>query len=146
MIAVPAIEGITPNDLWTTIYTILALCVLFMVVYKVFDAIRNEIERRKRKKEAQAPDLADKISRKVIEKLEPRFQEIEKNLNKDKSRLDNHDLILSDMQAGQQDVRDGLVAVCKTLLVILSYGDFGQNSKEVKEATADLTNFLAGRL
>ena len=74
MIAVPAIEGITPNDLWTTIYTILALCVLFIVVYKVFDAIRNELERRKRKKEAQAPDLADKISRKVIEKLEPRFQ------------------------------------------------------------------------
>lgn len=141
----PNVEGFTPQVAWTTIYGIISICLLFMIVYKVYDAIRNEVERRRRQKEIHEPDLADKISKKVIEKLEPRFQEIEQKLSKDKDRLNSHEQLISKIEQSQSDTKDGLVAICKTLLVIMNYGSFGDSNK-VKEASEDLTKYLAERL
>jgi hypothetical protein len=141
----PTVEGFTPQVAWTTLYGFIALCVLFMLVYKVFDAIRNEIERRHKIREAQAPDLADKVSRKVIETLEPRFQEIERNLTKDTNRINEHEQVISKILNSQRDTKEGLVAICKTLLVIANYGNLGESDK-VKEASDELTRYLADRL
>lgn len=141
----PTVENFTPNVLWTTIYGILALCLLFMIVYKVYDAVHTIIERRRHRIEAHRPDFAEEVSRKVIEKLEPRFAKIEENLGKDKSRLDNHEIALSGIQEGQKQVKDGLTAICKFMLIISTYGNIGDHDK-VKEASADLQKFLAERL
>lgn len=141
----PTVEGLTPTVLWTTIYGLMALCLLFMIVYKVYDAIQTIVERRKRKRESEKPDFAEEVSRRVIEKLEPRFAKIEENLDKDKSRLDTHDTVLSSMTAGQKEVHDGLTAICKFMLVISTYGNIGNNDK-VKDANAELQKYLAERL
>lgn len=141
----PTVENFTPNVLWTTIYGILALCLLFMIVYKVYDAVHTIAERRRRRAEAHRPDFAEEVSRKVIEKLEPRFAKIEENLGKDKSRLDNHETALSSIQEGQKQVKDGLTAICKFMLIISTYGNIGDHDK-VKEASAELQKFLAERL
>ena len=138
----PTVEGLTPNVLWTTIYGLLALCLLFMVVYKVYDAIHTIVERRHHRVAASKPDFAEEVSQKVIEKLEPRFQRIEENLGKDKSRLDNHETALSGIQDGQKQVRDGLTAICKFMLMISTYGNLGENDK-IKDASLELQNFLA---
>lgn len=138
----PTVEGLTPNVLWTTIYGILALCLLFMIVYKVYDAIHTIMERRRHRAAAAKPDFAEEVSQKVIEKLEPRFKRIEENLGKDKSRLDNHETALSGIQDGQKQVRDGLTAICKFMLMISTYGNLGENDK-IKDASLELQNFLA---
>lgn len=138
----PTVEGLTPNVLWTTVYGMLALCLLFMVVYKVYDAVHTIMERRRHRNAASRPDFAEEVSRKVIEKLEPRFAKIEENLNKDKSRLDNHETALSGIQEGQKQVKDGLTAICKFMLIISTYGNIGDHEK-VKEASLELQNFLA---
>ena len=142
----PTVEGLTPQVLWTTIYGLLALCILFMVVYKVYDAIRTIIERHKKKKESERPDFAEEVSRKVIEKLEPRFNDIERNLAKDKTRLDSHELMISDAKAAHEEARDGLVAICKYLMAMTQYGNVGGNSKEMKDATAEMTQYLATKI
>lgn len=141
----PGVENFTPQVLWTTIYGLLALCILFMVVYKVYDAIHTIIDRRKHKKEAEKPSFAEEVSQKVIDKLEPRFAEIEKNLAKDKSRLDNHETMLSSMQIEHKEIHEGLRAICKFMLVIGNYGKFG-DSEEIKDASAELQKFLAEKL
>ena len=33
----PTVEGFTPGMLWTTVYGLLALCLLFMIGYRVYD-------------------------------------------------------------------------------------------------------------
>lgn len=142
----PTVEGFTPAVLWTTIYGLLALCLLFMIVYKVYDAIRTIMERRKQKREAQQPDFAEAVSQKVIEKLEPRFNEIEKNLAKDKSRLDNHEAVISGLQQAQKETRDGLVAICKYLVAMTQYGPTTNESKEMKDATAEMMRYLATKI
>ncbi len=141
----PDIQGMSPEAAWTTLYGIIAMGLIFIVFYNVYNAIHTIVERRRLRKEAEKPDLADKISVKVIEKLEPRFKEIESKLDNDKNRLDKHDLMIQQIQQGQRDTREGLVAICKTLVVMANYGDLG-NSNEVREASAELNKYLAGRL
>ena len=141
----PTVEGFTPNVFWTTIYGIIALCILFMIVYKVYDAIHTIMERRRERREAERPDFAEAVSQKVIEKLEPRFREIEDNLSKDKERLDNHETLITGIRDGQTEIHDGLKAICKFMLVMGTYGNFG-NSEEVKSASAELQKFLAEKL
>jgi len=141
----PTVEGFTPDVAWTTLYGIIALGLLFLIGYRVYDAIHTILERKRERKQSEKPDFAEEVSRKVIEKLEPRFAKIEENLDKDKSRLDNHESVLAGIKSGQQEVRDGLTAICKFMLIIGTYGDFGDNEK-VKDANADLQKFLAERL
>ena len=142
----PTVEGLTPSILWTMLYGIIALCLLFMIVYKVYDAIQNIIDRKRRQRESERPSFADEVSQKVIDKLEPRFKEIEKNLAKDKSRLDNHEMIISGIQQTQTETKEGLVEICKYLMAMTQYGNVGGNSKEMKEATAEMTRYLATRI
>lgn len=142
----PTVEGLTPSVLWTTIYGIIGICLLFMIVYKVYEAIHTIMERRKKQKESEKPDFAEAVSQKVIDKLEPRFEEIEHNLAQDKSRLDNHELLISGIQASQQETHDGLVAICKYLMAMAQYGNVGGNSNEMKKATAEMTQYLATKI
>ena len=141
----PTVENFTPQVLWTTIYGMLALCLLFMIVYKVYDAIHTIIERRHKKKESEQPSFAEEVSQKVIDKLEPRFKEIEKNLAQDKKRLDNHESFIADMRQNSKEIRDGLAAICKFMLVISTYGNIGNNEK-VEDAKVELQKYLAERL
>ena len=138
----PTVENFTPDILWTTIWGFIALCLLFLIVFRAYDAIRTISLRRKERMEAREPDFAEKVSQKVMEKLEPRFRDIEGKLEKDKGRLDDHDKFIKDITKGQQDIHDGMVAICKFMLVMSSYGDFG-NSEKIKEANTELTKYLA---
>ena len=142
----PTVENLTPTVLWTTIYGLIGICLLFMIMYRVYDAIQTILERRKKRREAEKPDFAEEVSRKVIEKLEPRFKEIEKNLDKDKNRLDNHETVIAGLQENQKETQEGLVAICKYLMAMTQYGNVGGNSKEMKDATAEMTQFLATKI
>ena len=141
----PTVPEFTPGMLWTTIYGLLALCLLFMIGYKVYDAIHTINDRRREKREASKPDFAEAVSQKVIEKLEPRFQEIENNLNKDKKRLESHEALITGMESGQKEIHDGLTAICSFMLTVSMYGNLGDND-QVKSAAAELQKFLAKRL
>ena len=145
----PTVEGFTPSVIWTMIYGLICVGLLFLIVYKVYDAIHTIIKRHRERREAEKPDFADKVSRKVvdevIDKLEPRFLDIERKLEKDKNRLEAHEIIIENVKTSQTETRDGLRAICKFMLVISNYGDLGEDEK-IKEAHADLQKFLAEKL
>lgn len=141
----PTVEGLTPTILWWTLYGLIALGLLFLIGYRVYDAIRTISERRKQKREAEKPDFADKVSKKVIKELGPRLEEIESNLAKDKKRLENHELVITNMQSGQKEIHDGLSAIAKFMLVISNYGNLGNNDS-IRDASMELQKFLAEKL
>lgn len=141
----PTVENFTPGLLWSTIYGLIALCILFMIAFRVYDAIHVILQRRREKREAEKPDFAEAVSQKVIEKLEPRFQEIETNLSKDKKRLENHEALIANIKDGQKEIHDGLRAICSFMLTISTYGNIGDND-QVKHASAELQKFLAEKL
>ena len=141
----PTVENFTPTILWTTIYGLLALGLLFLIGYKVYDALHTLIVRHRQRRESHEPDFAEKVSQKVIDKLEPRFEKIEENLANDKTRLENHERSLASINMGHKEIHDGLSAICKFMLIISTYGNIGDNEK-VKEASAELQKFLAERL
>ena len=141
----PTVEGFTPEVAWTTLYGFLALCLLFLIGFRVYDAFHTIIERRRQRKESEKPDFARKVSKQVIAELDPRLADIEENLRKDKARLEAHEKLIENMERGQSDVHDGLTAIAKFMLVISTYGNIGTNEK-VKEASAELQKFLAEKL
>jgi predicted nucleic acid-binding Zn-ribbon protein len=142
----PTVENFTPAMLWTTIYGMLCLCILFIVVYKVYEAIVKIIDRHNAKKESAKPDFAEAVSKKVIEKLEPRFKKIEEALNEDKDRLDEHDAFISEVKDSQKETNDGLVAICNYLMAIVQFGNISSDTDEMKKATSEMNKFLAMRI
>lgn len=141
----PTVEGLTPAILWYMLYGLVACGLLFLVGFRVYDAIHTLAERRRQKKESEQPDFAEKVSKKVIKELGPRLEKIESDLSKDKKRLETHEQLITGMQTGQKEIHDGLSAIAKFMLVISTYGSIGDNDK-VKEASAELQKFLAERL
>ena len=73
----PTVEGFTPAIAWSTLYGIFAIALLFLIGYRVYEAIHTLAERRRQKKESEKPDFADKVSKKVITDLGPRLEKIE---------------------------------------------------------------------
>lgn len=141
----PTVEGFTPQIAWYTLYGLFALCLLFLIGFRVYDAIHTMAERRRQKRESEKPDFADKVSQKVIKDLGPRLEKIESDLAKDKKRLENHEALISGMQTNQREIHDGLSAIAKFMLVISTYGKLGDSDK-IKEASSELQNFLAEKL
>lgn len=141
----PTVEALTPTMIWTMLYSLFACCLLFLIGFRVYDAINTIIDRKRKRRERERPDFAEEVSQKVIDKLEPRFAEIEKNLDKDKKRLENHEAVLANIQEGHKEIHDGLTAICKFMLVISTFGNIGSNDK-VKDASAELQKYLAEKL
>ena len=141
----PTVEGLTPQIIWYMLYGIFAVALLFLICFRVYDAVHTLTERRRQKKESAKPDFAEKVSKQVIKELGPRLEQIESNLEKDKKRLETHEQLISSMQSGQKDVHEGLSAIAEFMLVITNYGNLG-DSEEIKKASVDLQKFLAKKL
>ena len=141
----PTVEGLSPKILWYMLYGLFAMGLLFLIGFRVYDAIHTLAERRRQRKESEKPDFAEQVSKKVVKELEPRLKEIESNLDKDKKRLETHEQLISGMQTGQKEVHDGLSAIAKFMLVISNYGNIGDN-EHVKEASVELQKFLAEKM
>lgn len=141
----PTVEGLTPQIIWTMLYGLVAIALLFLIGYKVYDAIHVVRERKKKQRESEKPDFAEEVSQKVIDKLEPRFAEIERNLNRDKKRIETHEALITDIVEGNKEIHDGLSAIAEFMLVIGTYGGIG-NNEHVTEANVKLQKFLATKL
>lgn len=141
----PSVEGFTPQIAWYTVYGLFAVALLFLIGFRVYEAIHTLAERRRQKKEAERPDFADKVSKQVIKDLGPRLEKIESDLSKDKKRLETHEVLIGNMQSGQKEIHDGLAAIAKFMVVLSTYGNIGEHDK-VKEATTDLQKFLADKI
>jgi Flp pilus assembly protein TadB len=143
-------KGLTLDGIWQFLCYAVTVFVIFLGIYKgicfVIDRRRDRKQRRREEIEAAQPDLADRVSKKVLSSLEPRLESIEKDLKKDKSRLDNHDLILSGLQDSQKTVKRGFGALFNVLIVASKIGSFNPNEPEMKAAISKMNDYLIDRL
>ena len=149
MTQVQPIEGITPAMLWNTVLVLLGVCAIVVLVYKVIEIARKEHERKARRNQLNGKDLTDEIADKVLEKLEPRFRDIETKLNADKNRLDNHEETIKSIRSSQKVITDGMTVTCDALTAILDHELHNGNSDQMQKARDDLqkyTNGLIGRV
>lgn len=138
----PAIEGFTPDMLWTALKVIVGLCALVVL----WDKVRDVFASAKKRKDAKRPELADEISEKVLEKLEPRFAEIDRKLANDKATIDGHTRQIEALNMRTDNQDTGLRALCHGMLALLDNAEkCGNGSQEITDAKKSFTNYLADK-
>lgn len=135
------IEGITPEALWTFLVVLVGLGALIVLGDKVMDVWRKH-KARKAVNEGPEGHLAEEISKKVMEKLEPRFSEIDRKLANDKALLDDHTRRLSTYESKFTQQEEGQRAICRGVLALLSHEINGNSTDKLREALEGIKNYL----
>lgn len=138
----PAIEGFTPGMLWIFMVVLIGLAALFVLGYKVVDIVRKEIERKKERKEAEKPELADEISSKVIQLLEPRMSEIDRKLENDKSMLDMHTRQINALGTRTDKQESGILALSMGVLALINHTLYDGNADELTNAKTAINDYV----
>lgn len=131
------IEGITPGMVWTALAVLVAVAGLYVLYGKV----RETYEKNKKLKDPENK-LADEISAKVLEKLEPRFAEIDRKLANDKTLIDDHTRKLAEQRSHMDSLEAGQKAICRGVLALLSHEINGNSVDKLKEAQTGINNYL----
>ena len=128
------LEGLLPADVWNALIVLLILFGVFMAVFKGVVAIRDEVEKRKKKKTLSQKDITDEIADKVMEKIESsidekfdtlsksfdkKFEEIDKKLSADKETIELHTHQLNDHEGRVSKLEGGNLALCHGMLALL---------------------------
>jgi uncharacterized protein HemX len=131
------IEGITPGMLWTFLGVLIGLAALYVLYGKVRETYQ-------RNKQMKAPEnkLADEISAKVLEKLEPRFSEIERKLANDKATIDGHSRQMETLAKRADGNEGGIKALSRGVLALLNHELHNGNSDELEHAQQTLNDYL----
>ena len=140
-----AIEGITPEMLWSFGYTMLGIVTIIVLIEKIPDIVWKWRDRKRKAAEGPRADFADDISEKIIDKLEPRFREIDEKLKADKARLDSHEYALSGMHRAQVDISEGFSVLCYAMIAVLDHGIHNGNKDEMEQALNKLHEYLSRR-
>ena len=136
------IEGITPEMLWTFLIVLVGLSAVFILGHKVVEILRKEHERKKLKQQP-SEKLAEEISTKVLENLEPRFGEIDRKLGNDKVLLDTHSRQIEALNKRMDGSEGGITAIMEGLLALMDYTIHGGDPKEITEAQKSMRSFLS---
>lgn len=134
----PPVEGLTPEILWYTLIGIVGIGTLIILADKVLEVFRKKKEREKQPED----ELADVISQKVLEKLEPRFREIDRKLANDKLQIEDHTAKLSMQKHQIDEIEEGQRVMCRGVLAILSHMINGNSNEALKESQKEITDYL----
>ena len=131
------IEGVTPGMLWIALIVLIAGASLYVLYGKVR-------ETRSKLKKMNDPEgkLADEISTKVLESLEPRFAEIDRKLSNDKAIIDSHTQQIDALSSRTDGSEDGIKALSRGVLALLNHALHNGNSDELEHAQQTLNDYL----
>ena len=129
------IEGITPEAIWTFLGVLVGLAALYVLYGKVRETYAKN-------KQMKDPGLADEISKKVMEKLEPRFAEIDRKLGNDKAMIDDHTQKLATIATRNDSLEIGQRALCRGVLALLSHEINGNSVEKLQDAQTGINNYL----
>ena len=131
------IEGITSETLWTFLGVLVGLAALYVLYGKV----RETYAKSKRMKDPENK-LANDISAKVLEKLEPRFAEIDRKLSNDKALIDSHTRQIETLAVRVDNTEAGIKALSRGVLALLNHELHNGNTDELEHAQQLLNDYL----
>ena len=135
------IEGITPGMLWIALIVLIAGASLYVLYGKVRDTYRKQQEYKKMQNDP-SNKLADEISAKVMERLEPRFVEIDRKLANDKAAIDSHTRQIEGLINRADGSEQGIKALSRGVLALLNHALHNGNSDELEHAQQTLNDYL----
>ena len=141
MIQMQPIEGITPDMLWTALIVLVGVCGLIVLGDKVMDVWRKH-QARKQISSGPESQLAEAISKKVIEKMEPRFADIDRKFANDKQLLETHTRQIGELNKRVDGLETGQKAQCRGILALLNHELHNGNSDEMEAAKKGMDNYL----
>lgn len=141
MIQMQPIEGITPDMLWTALIVLVGVCGLIVLGDKVADVWRKH-QARKQISAGPESQLAEAISKKVIEKMEPRFADIDRKFANDKQLLETHTRQIGELNKRVDGLETGQKAQCRGILALLNHELHNGNSDEMEAAKKGMDNYL----
>ena len=131
------IEGITPGMIWTFVAVLVGLAALYVLYGKV----RETYQKNKKMKDPENK-LADEISARVLEKLEPRFAEIDKKLTNDKAMIDGHSRQIEALTSRSDGYDEGIKALSRGVLALLNHALHNGNTDELEKAQQGINDYL----
>lgn len=137
------IEGITPEMIWTFLLVLVGAGAIIITGDKVIDVFRRQHERNKMRQSGGA--IADEISRKIMEKMEPRFTEIDRKLANDKIVIEDHTQRLMLLTNRLNNWEDGQKAQCRGVLALLSHEINGNSVDKLRKAYDGINDYLIER-
>jgi uncharacterized membrane protein YdbT with pleckstrin-like domain len=112
-----------------------------VTVYKVVEIARKEHERKEKKAKLQGKDLTDEIAEKVLEKLEPRFAEIDRKLDKDKERLEVHESSINSINVSLAVIKEGMEVTVNALAEVVDHELHNGNTEQMAAASVELRRY-----
>lgn len=137
----PSVEGLTPEVLWYTLIGLVGIGTLIILADKVADVFRKRKEREEMRRQPE-DQLAEKISEMVLQKLEPRFEEIDRKLANDNALIKSHTRALEEHHEQIVAIQAGNKVLCRGILALLSHEINGNSSDKLKASQAEITNYL----
>ena len=131
------IEGITPGMIWTFVAVLVGLAALYVLYGKV----RETYVKNKRMKDPEKK-LADEISARVLEKLEPRFADIDRKFANDKDAIDRHTRQLEALTSRSDGYDEGIKALSRGVLALLNHALHNGNTDELEKAQQGINDYL----
>lgn len=154
------LEGLLPTDVWNAIIVLLILFGVFVAVFKGVVMIRDEIQKRKDRRELQGAGVTDQIAIKVSEKITPqidekftafekkfdkKFADIDKKLASDKATIELHTTQLNAQKDRVDRLDDDTKALLHGVSALLSHIATGNNVEKVKKTDGVMKNYLIDR-
>lgn len=131
------IEGITPGMIWTFVAVLVGLAALYVLYGKV----RETYAKNKRMKDPENK-LANEISDRVLEKLEPRFAEIDRKLANDKLMIETHTRQIDSLSGRVDGSEEGIKALSRGVLALLNHALHNGNTEELERAQQGINDYL----
>jgi uncharacterized protein HemX len=131
------IEGVTPGMLWIALIVLIAGASLYVLYGKV----RETRSKLKTMNDPQGK-LAEEISTKVLESLEPRFAEIDRKLSNDKAVIDSHTRQIDALSSRTDGSEDGIKALSRGVLALLNHALHNGNNDELEKAQQGINEYL----
>ena len=139
------IEGITPAALWTTLGVLLSLCGIYLVIDKVVTSVQNRITQRRLNQAGPQAKLAEEISAKILQSIEPRFEDIDRKLSADKLRIDEHDRKLVTVSEQIKGMKSDNTMMLKSINAMMMHEITGNGIDSLKEHKTEMDRYLSGR-
>ena len=137
----PSVEGLTPTVLWYTLVGLVGIGSLVILFDKVAEVFRKRKERQQLQ-QTPSEELADSISAKIMDALEPRFAEIDRKLDTDKTRLDAHERQFANHGKQIGAIEEGQKVLCRGILALLSHEINGNSDDKLRASQSEITNYL----
>lgn len=141
----PAVEGIVPSYLWIFVCVCVGLLTISLMIFKVIEFAQGQKDRKQRQQTNGDAGLADDVTAKVCERLEPKFEKINEKLAADKERLDSHEKRLNEQEQSLRKISKDTEQIMNVLDGLLMHFISGNDTEKLKAVKTELDRYKNSR-